>query len=162
MTNSFEFFAGLVSFAIVVIVLKKLLFGSIKGAAEELSASYRSSLTEARDILHQAKERSVFWNSKSEGLAKELADISQKARSDSEKLFSDTMEATEREAQSVITSAKLEADNLKDALKHALQSDLADRVAYKAEELIRNTVDDEEIQRNVIENMLTKMGSKNA
>ena len=162
MTNTFEFFAGLTSFIIVVVILKIFLFGSMKNAVQERSSSYRSSLNEAEDMLQQAEKQAEIWLSKKNGLSKELDEIRQKAKSDSERLFNDAVNGAKNEAERIIKDASSEAENLREALRHTLQSDLVDRVADKAEKLIRQSVKDEDVKRNVVENMLTRMGAHNA
>ncbi|MBQ7502936.1 ATP synthase F0 subunit B [bacterium] len=158
MTNNFEFFAGLLCFAVLVYVLKRFLWGAASQALKERSDACRKRIREAEDIFNEAEKQSKEWTEKYSGLNEDIRHIAEKAEEDSVRLLEESKSRTEHESQTMVDNAKLEADYLADRAKGELMSDLADRVADEAARLISRSLDsDEKARLNIVEELLTKI-----
>jgi len=158
MTNNFEFFAGLLCFAVLVYVLKRFLWGAASKALKERSDFCRKRIDEAEAIYNEAEKQSKEWTEKYNGLAEDVKSIAEKAEADSLRVLEETKVKTERESQSVVNNAKLEADSLAERTKSELITDMADRVTDEAARLISVSLDgDGEARQNIIKELLNKI-----
>ena len=161
MTNSFDFFAGLLSFCILLCGLKFVLYDTLVQVAKDRAKFAQDRISEADDILCQAQKQSAEWNAKLKNLPVELEEIEAKAKLDAERIISEGREHSDEEAAAVLSSAKNEASSLRSKVQDELQSHMADKVTERAESIIRTSLD-ESVSQNIIENFLTKMRAEHA
>ncbi|MGM9998077.1 MAG: hypothetical protein ACI38Q_01550 [Candidatus Bruticola sp.] len=161
MTNSFDFFAGLLSFCILLYGLKFVLYDTLVQVAKDRAASAKERISEAEDILSQAKKQSAEWSDKLKNLPAELEEIETKAKLDAERIINESKEHSEKEAAAVLTSARNEASSIRSKVQDELQIRMADKVTERAESIIRASLDDS-VSQNIIENFLTKMRAEHA
>ncbi|MCR4783312.1 MAG: hypothetical protein K6A35_02200 [bacterium] len=157
MTNYFEFVCGVLNIVLLAIVFKYVIFGSLRQAAQDKTMAVKARVNEAKDILQQAQEQAKFWKDKAQHLPEELEQIASKAQEDADRVLREGQERTDNEVSVMLASAKREAEILTARACNDVQTRIAQKVTERAEAIIRRSLD-EQIEQNIIEDFLNKMG----
>ena len=161
MTNIFEFSAGLLSLVLLVYGLKVILFDALSKMVKERGKRENARILDAELLFNEAEKQHKQWSEKFSGLKNDIKLIEEKACADAEKLLEESRLAAEKESSLVVNNANKEAASLSDKAKRDIFAQLADRVSKEAEKLLRDSLD-RTAQGNIAENILNKIGAKDA
>lgn len=161
MTNIFEFSAGLLSLVLLVYGLKVILFDALSKMIKERGKRENARILDAELLFNEAEKQHKQWSEKFSGLENDIKLIEEKACADAEKLLKESRLAAEKESSLVVKNANKEAASLSDKARRDIFAQLADRVSKEAEKLLRDSLD-RTAQGNIAENILNKIGARDA
>jgi len=149
-------FWTVVTFVILLIVLKKVAWKPILAALDQREASIRESLEKAE----KAKEESEkILQANQEKLAKadeEAKKLVNKSRQYAEGLKEQMLKDSKEQAQKIITDATLEIERQKETAFEELKSQVAEIAVKAAEKILKENLDNE-TQKKIADNYINEI-----
>ena len=152
-------FWTVVTFVIVLLILKKIAWGPILSALEEREKGIQSAIDRAR----QAKDESeAILRKNKELLAKADAEsdrIIREGKDYADRLRSDIADKAQAEAKKMISSAKEEIEQEKRRALDVLRNEVTDLAVRGAEKIIKTALD-ADLQKKIVDGMIQDLSTK--
>ena len=161
MTNGLEFGIGLFNFLLLCLILKPIVYDSVKKAAQLRSELAKKRISEAEEIYQAAQANLEKYRKLTDSLEQEKKQIEADADRDAQNVREEIAAQAEREAKSTEMRARREAGAESGAAISRIRADIADSAVKRAGELLKSSLD-ETAEQNIIENFLVKVGAEHA
>ena len=161
MTNGLEFGIGLFNFLLLCLILKPIVYDSVKKSAQQRSELAQKRIGEAEEIYQAAKTNLDKYRKLTESLEQEKKQIQADAEHDAQVAREEIAAQAEREAKSTEMRARREAGAESGAAVSRIRADIAEAAIKRAGELLKSSLD-EASEQNIIENFLVKVGAEHA
>ncbi|MCX8011338.1 MAG: F0F1 ATP synthase subunit B [Ignavibacteria bacterium] len=150
-------FWTIVTFAILLIFLKKIAWKPILSALQQREDSIRSAMEKAEKERKEA-EKILAENKKNLAEATEQAQrIIQEGRDFSNKLRAEVIEKANEEARKILEQAKNEIERKKDEALNELRDTVADLAIKATEKILEETVDEKK-HRQIVDKFIDRLG----
>ncbi len=147
----------LLSFSILLFILGKFAWRPIMSALKKRESAINNALKSAE----KAKAEMVTMSLENERLMKEARDerdkILKDARERSDEIINEASAKAAREADNIITSAKMDIQNEKDAALDQLKKTVAELSIQIAEKILQSEVENKEKQQKIIQESLQNL-----
>ncbi|HEX3100108.1 MAG TPA: F0F1 ATP synthase subunit B [Patescibacteria group bacterium] len=135
------FLAQLINFGIILFVLWKWVFGPVTKGLSDRTEKIEHSLEDAKKI---AEERETFDSWKQGEISQvrtEASAIILAAKSDAEKLKTETLEQTKLDQAKLVAQAQVKLEQEKQAMLESAKNELADIVVSATESILKQKLD---------------------
>jgi F-type H+-transporting ATPase subunit b len=147
----------LISFSIVLVILKKFAWKPILGALKEREDSIENSLSEAR----KAREEMALLKRQNEDLLKEAQherdNMLKEARDTKSSIISEAKNKAKEEADKVLQQAREEITSEKKAAIDEIKSQVASLSIEIAERILKTELGEDKKQKVLIDNLLEEI-----
>ena len=147
----------LLSFSIVLVILKKFAWKPILGALKDREESIENALNEAR----KAREDVALLKVKNKGLITEVQqerdDILKEARRAKSSIVSEAKETAKQEADRMLKAAREDIQNEKNAAIAEIKNQVASLSIEIAEKILKTELSEEKKQKAVIDNLIDEI-----
>lgn len=140
----------IITFLLLVVVLKKLAWGPLISAIEEREHRIKSDLDESQKARNDAERIKQDLEGQLAGLSQKSRELLAQAAKEAEALRVQLKTAAETEAHKIREKTMQELSDEKERLVRELRKDVAGLSVLAAERLMRKTVD-EGVQKTVLE-----------
>ena len=157
-----EFIPALIAFLIIWVVLAKFAWPQILSMMDERGKRIQESLDEAETTKKKAIASRKEYDELVTDARRKSADIVLEARKDAEAERARIIEAAHKEAEDIIAKAHANAEDERSAIYAAAATSIADLSVSVASKIVGETLDQDGVQRRLIERYIEEAGSLNA
>ena len=146
----------LITFVLVLLVLKKVAWGPLLSALDERETSIREALEQADKARAEAEKAA---NENKEALAQAQAEAQaaiNKAREDAERVAREVQERAEGEAQQLLEQARRTIQQERDQALQELRQQTAELAVLAAGQLLEENLDDER-NRKIVDDFISRI-----
>lgn len=146
----------LVTFVLVLLVLKKFVWGPLLSALDQRETRIREALEQA-DKARAEAERSAEENKQALAQAQaEAQDAINKAREDAEQVARDVQERAEADAQQLLEQARRTIQQERNQALQTLRQQTAELAILAAGQLLEENLDDEH-NKKIVDDFINRM-----
>lgn len=153
-----EFFWTVVTFLVLLLVLRKFAWGPLLGALAKRETTIKEAVESAQKLKDESERLLAQYRQQLEQARAEAQGIVEEGRRDAEALRKETLEKTREEAQASLARAKREISLATDDAIEKLRDATADLSIEIASKVIRKNVDSAE-NRRLVKEALTAVES---
>ena len=143
--------AQIINFVILLLILRKFVYGPLVGLLERRKTTIEESLKKASEIEERYEKFQIEHARRVEESKAEAATIIRKAKEAADKLRASDIEVTKQETEKMLLKAKAEIEKQKDTLLTELKQEVGSLVVEATGKIIGKELDDKTQSRLLIE-----------